>query len=182
MDEIKELKVTRIRNVNVPTRGSAESAGIDLYVPFDLTKVDMAKTFEVTRIHANCDYDLNTGYVKQIIIAPGEDVLIPTGIKANIPKGYVMKIENRSSIAAIKSLVVGACVVDSDFQGEVFVNLHNVSGKKVAILQRGDKMAQAVLYPCATPAVVEVETVAELYKGRDSERGEGALGSTDHEG
>ena len=179
MGEIKEMKVTRIRNVNLPTRGSAESAGMDFYVPYDLTKVDMAKTFDITKVQTRVDYDLNTGYAKTILIAPGEDILIPTGIKANIPSGYVLKIENRSSIGAIKSLLVGACVVDSDFQGEIFINLHNVSNKKVAYLNPGDKMAQGVLYPCETPAIVEVETVGELYKGRDSERQDGSLGSTD---
>ena len=42
--------------------------------------------------------------------------------------------------------MVGACVVDSGYDGEVFVNLHNI-GKKAQIINTGDKIAQAVVIP-----------------------------------
>ena len=51
-------------------------------------------------------------------IAPGESVLIPTGGKFAIPHGYMMEIKNRSSVAAKLNLVVGACVIDSGYDGE----------------------------------------------------------------
>ena len=53
-------------------------------------------------------------------------------------------VKNRSSVAAKRSLIVGACVVDSGYDGEVFVNLHNV-GKETQYLRAADKIAQLVL-------------------------------------
>ena len=53
---------------------------------------------------------------------------------------------NRSSVAAKRSLVVGAHVIDSGYDGEVFINLHNIGGK-TQIVKYGDKIAQLVMVP-----------------------------------
>lgn len=179
MSEVDTLKITRVRSVKLPTRGTPGSAGLDVYVPCDLTRVDMAKTFEITKIHPRVDYDMNTGYLKNIIIGPGEEALIPTGLKVNVPEGYVLKVENKSSISAIKSLLVGGGIVDSDYEGEIFVNLQNTSSKKMSYLNPNDKFAQLVLYKIETPEVEEIETAEVLFKDKHSVRGEGGYGSTD---
>jgi len=175
---VDKLKVTRIRNVKLPTRATPGSAGIDIYMPCDLTKVDIAKTMEITNCQPRIDYDFNTGYVKNFMVGPGDGVIIQSGIKVNVPAGYVLKVENKSSVASVKSLVVGACIIDSDYQGEVLINFHNVSKNKIAVFNGGDKIAQLVLYPVETPVVEEIDTVGELYKDKVSERGEGGFGST----
>ena len=74
-----------------------------------------------------------------------------------------------------KQLLVGACVIDSGYDGEVFINLHNV-GKQTHWFSDGDKVAQGVLIPINLCEIVEVSDPSELNK--DSTRGEGALGST----
>jgi dUTPase len=58
----------------------------------------------------------------------------------------MLEVKNRSGNAAKRSLLVGACVVDSGYDGEVFVNLHNV-GNKVQLVDPGTKIAQVVLIP-----------------------------------
>lgn len=179
MSKLNELKVTRVRNVKLPTRANNLDCGYDIYMPADLVRMDMVKTFEITKVQPRVDYDMSSGYLKNLFIAPGEDILIPTGLKIRVPEGYVLKIENKSGVAATKSLIVGSCIVDCGYTGEILINLHNVSDKKVAVLNPQDKICQFVLYRCETPEIVEVATPVELFKDLDSSRGEGGFGSTD---
>jgi dUTP pyrophosphatase len=115
-------------------------------------------------------------------IQPGESVLLSTGYKFGIPHGYMLEIKNRSSIAYKRSLTVGACVVDSGYDGEVFVNLHNI-GTTSQTVRAGDKIAQAVLIPVVHFRAVETSTdnLYNWYPITMSARGVGALGSTDGE-
>tara|TARA_R110000851_G_scaffold59666_1_gene138053 strand:+ start:465 stop:746 length:282 start_codon:yes stop_codon:yes gene_type:complete len=91
----------------------------------------------------------------------------------------MLQVMNRSGNAAKKQLMVGACVVDSGYDGEVFVNLHNV-GSEVQDIHRGMKIAQAVLIPVVHARFVETSE-DNLYGWHPitiSDRGDGALGST----
>ena len=115
-----------------------------------------------------------------LTVAPGESVLLETGYRFGIPHGYMMEIKNRSSWAAKRQLLVGACVVDSGYDGEVFVNLHNVGTKSQTIL-KGDKIAQGVVVPVVPVRFVHSED-PNLYEWAPitiSSRGAGKLGSTD---
>ena len=51
-----------------------------------------------------------------IAIEPGGSKVIPTGLRFGVPHGYMLEVKNRSSVAAKRSLIVGACVVDSGFR------------------------------------------------------------------
>lgn len=112
-------------------------------------------------------------------IKPGESVLIPTGCKFGIPHGWMMEIKNKSGIAYKRQLLVGACVVDSGYEGEVFVNLHNI-GNETQILSPGDKVAQAVIIPVVHARFIASDTpdIYDRYPITISDRGTGALGST----
>jgi len=86
----------------------------------------------------------------------------------------MLEIKNKSGIASKRGLVVGACVVDRGYTGEIFVNLHNPSDR-TQTLHAGDKIAQAVF--------VKIETSVRLVESDsiyddETSRGEGALGST----
>jgi len=70
---------------------------------------------------------------------------------------------------------VGACVVDPGYNGEVYVNLHNV-GAETQVIHGGDKIAQAVLIPIIHCGVEEVYT--DQFLNFQSRRGEGGFGST----
>ena len=112
-------------------------------------------------------------------IRPGESMICATGLKFGVPHGYMLQIMNRSSVAARRSLIVGAHVVDAGYDGEVFINLHNV-GQDVQVVQPGERIAQAVLIPVVHASPVEYEW-DDLYSRVKvhSSRGDGALGSTD---
>ena len=112
-------------------------------------------------------------------IQPGGSVILGTGLKFGVPHGYMIQIMNRSGNAAKKQLMVGACVVDSGYDGEVFVNLHNI-GPSAQTINAGDKIAQAVVIPVVPVRFLETSN-DNLYEWAPitiSDRGSGALGST----
>lgn len=137
-----------------PTRGNPSDAGLDVYA------------------HMGAEKDFQT-------ILPGHSLIVPTGLKFGIPHGYMLQVMNRSSVAAKKGLVVGAHVVDSGYDGEVFINLHNIGSRSQDIYHH-DKIAQLVMIPVVTFRGIETDE-AELYRHNItiSDRGDGALGSTD---
>jgi len=112
-------------------------------------------------------------------ILPGESVLVPTGCTFAVPHGYMMEIKNKSGIAYKRQLLVGACVVDSGYEGEVFVNLHNI-GTEPQHLEPGTKIAQGVIVPVIHARFVASESpdIYDWYPITISNRGTGALGST----
>jgi len=184
MGNITELRYTKIRGVKSPTRANPTDAGLDIYVPFDLTRVDMNRMIEMTKCNIRVDTSAQSGYVTNIVAQGGEQMLIPTGLKVNVPKGYYLKVADRSSIAVLKGLHVTAGIVDSGYEGEILVSLTNTTNKdsaahKLAVLCPGDAFAQLILCPMETPEPVEVPTAVELFKGSDSTRSEGGFGSTD---
>jgi len=149
------LRVYKIReSAKLPVRAHAADAGIDLFYCPDQTEHPL--------------------YGADYCVHPDESKIVPTGIKVEVPYGFMLEIKNKSSVAAKKQLLVGACVVDSGYDGEVFVNLHNV-GAAARILEPGQKIAQAVLIPVEPCVVVECGTDT---LNENSTRGAGALGST----
>jgi len=107
-------------------------------------------------------------------IWPRESKLIPTGIKIEIPYGYMLEIKNKSGIAYKRQLLTGACVVDPGYDGEIYVNLHNI-GINSQYIQPGDKIAQAVLIPIVHCGIEEVK---HDNINKESARGSGGFGST----
>ena len=128
---------------------------------------------------AGLDLCYNPENREGIYFEGGASLVLPTGLKFGIPHGYMLQIMNRSGNAAKKQWLVGACVVDSGYDGEVFVNLHNVSGHGYR-LAAGTKIAQAVLIPVVPARFTEVTTddLYARYPITISDRGDGALGST----
>jgi len=114
-----------------------------------------------------------------IYVQPGESKIIPTGLRFGVPHGYMLEVKNRSSVAAKRSLIVGACVVDSGYDGEIFVNLHNV-GTETQYIRPAQKIAQLVLVPVVHFRAFKNDQ-SNLYRHSItiSDRGDGALGSTD---
>jgi dUTPase len=92
----------------------------------------------------------------------------------------MLEVKNRSSIAAKRHLIVGACVVDAGYDGELFVNLHNI-GKEDQFIAAGAKIAQVVLIPVVHFRAVESPSgsLYGWYPIAISDRGDGSLGSTD---
>ena len=149
---ILEYALTR-KNAHEPERANPSDAGLDVFYSPDVEK-------------------------QAISIGPGNSKVIPTGLRFGVPHGYMLEVKNRSSVAAKRSLIVGACVVDSGYDGEVFVNLHNV-GSTTQYIRSGDKIAQLVMIPVVHFRTMQSES-GNLYHNpiTISDRGDGALGST----
>jgi len=149
--KVQDLKFSKLRDVKPPTRGTEKSAGIDFFIP----------------------EDYNDG--QEMKINPQSSVLIPSGIKVNIPEGYALIAFNKSGIATKKGFYVGAAVVDEDYQGEMHIHFTNV-GDKPAFIKGGDKIMQFILIPVLYAKVEEV-MLEDLYEA-ESVRGAGGFGST----
>jgi len=152
-----KLKVFRLReDAKLPLRAYPTDAGMDLF-------------------YSPADGYNSFGGSRDIHLGASQGALIPTGLKIAVPKGHMLEIKNKSGVAFKKRLIVGACVVDSGYNGEVFVNLNNI-GDRVAVIKPGQKIAQAVLIPIKTCAVEEVSD--DNVYGTSTLRGAGSLGST----
>jgi dUTP pyrophosphatase len=146
------MKFLKIRDVKDPTRGTSLSAGIDLYVPNDFV---------------------------ECTVLPKQSILIPSGLKINVPENHAFIAFNKSGVATKKGLQVGACVIDEDYQGEVHIHLINV-GEIGQVIKPGDKIIQCVLLPVNYTDVEIANSEEDLWQGKVTERGEGGFGSTDH--
>lgn len=142
---IVNIKLTEEGAV-IPTLGSEKAAGADLYA------------------------NLNTS---GICIAPGETVMVSTGVAVSIPDDYAGLVYARSGIASKRGLApankVG--VIDSDYTGTIYVALHNHS-RQVQRIENHERIAQLVITPVILPewnVVDELETTA---------RGAGGFGSS----
>ena len=123
---MNQIRVKKLRaNAILPTYGSAEAAGADLYA---------------------CLEDAVT-------VEPGQTAWIPTGIAMEVPKGCAGLVYARSGMACKRGLApankVG--VIDSDYRGEITVVLHN-HGTVAQRVESGERIAQMVITPVLTPA------------------------------
>jgi dUTP pyrophosphatase len=107
-------------------------------------------------------------------IAPGERALVPTGVAIALPDGYVGLVHPRSGLAARLGVTVlnAPGTVDSGYRGEILVNLINHDRNAVAVINRGDRIAQLVVQRVERASF---HLVAELP---ESVRGAGGHGST----
>lgn len=142
----EKVKIKKINeNAKIPTYGTANAAGADLYACIE----------------------------KEMIFAPHETKLVPTGLAFALPEGYAGLIYARSGLASKRHLApankVG--VVDSDYRGEVMVALHNHSNEEQKI-EAYERIAQFIITPYLKADFDEVEELEE------SERGAGGFGST----
>ena len=140
------IKFKKLRpGARIPKRGSEYAAGCDLYACTD----------------------------GDVAIAPGETVMVPTGLAIAVPQGYFGAVFARSGLAARQGLRPANCVgvCDSDYRGEYTVALHNDSAA-VQTVHDGDRIAQLVVMPYLD---VMFEEVPELD---ETARGAGGFGST----
>ena len=151
------LKFYRIReDAKLPVRAHKTDAGMDMF--YCSNGDPMAKLYQT----------------KDFWIPKGTSRVLPTGLKVEVPEGYMLEIKNKSGIASKKQLLVGACVIDPGYDGEIYVNLHNV-GDGTQVIRPGEKIAQAVLVPVVH---CDVEEIFEDTLNKKSDRGSGGFGST----
>jgi dUTP pyrophosphatase len=163
------IKFKKLRAVKTPNRAHVHDAGIDLFIPEYSS--ELAKSIvELT--------EKNNGSVSKIdkdgfVLQPGERVVIPSGIQVDIEdKQTYLKGENKSGIATRLGLVLGACVVDADYHGEIYISLINTSNEPVTF-KYGQKIVQLIEQRYYTSPWTEVEDI-----DTNSDRGTNGFGST----
>lgn len=117
--------------------------------------------------------DLKAHIPGDISAAPGERVLIPTGLRMEIPPGWEAQVRPRSGSALKTGITVlnSPGTIDSDYRGELKVILINL-GSETAVISPGERIAQLVIAPAAR-AVFERREELSL-----TDRGSGGFGST----
>ena len=105
----------------------------------------------------------------------GDTALLETGVKVEVPPGFMLQIMNKSGIASKMQLITGACVVDEGYDGEIFVNLQNI-GKAIQYIEPGQKIAQGVFVRIEKPSLMEIDE--DKVYGVSTSRGSGGFGST----
>lgn len=99
---------------------------------------------------------------------------IPTGIAVALPSNeYAALVYVRSSLGFKKGVTLSNSVgvIDSDYRGEIFVSLNNISDEDYTVMP-GERIAQLIVTPVVIP---EISVVDELP---ETKRGEGGFGST----
>lgn len=137
---MSHIRVKKLHeNAILPTYGSAEAAGADLYACLE----------------------------QAVTVAPGETVWIPTGLAMEIPKGCAGLVYARSGLACKKGLApankVG--VIDSDYRGPVTVVLHN-HGNQPQTIAHGERIAQMVITPVLTPSYELADDLTDTGRGQ----------------
>ena len=126
-------------NAILPTYGSEEAAGADLYACLE----------------------------ESVTVEPGATAWIPTGLAMEIPKGCAGLIYARSGLACKKGLApankVG--VIDSDYRGPVTVVLFN-HGSEPQTVSHGERIAQMVITPVLTPAYEVIDDLSDSARGQ----------------
>jgi dUTP pyrophosphatase len=109
-----------------------------------------------------------------VMLAPGERAMVPTGIAIALPAGSVALVHPRSGLAARHglSIVNSPGTVDAGYRGEIKVMLINHDPVAPIELRRGDRIAQLVIQRVERALFTEVGALP------DSVRGDGGYGST----
>ena len=162
---MEKLKFFKTRNVQSPERGTELSAGVDMYIPVDLSLNELSA---IQPIKGQVEVKVNptTGMLQEFTLMPQRRVLIPSGIKVKFPKGYCGLLVDKSGVASKVGITLLAKLIDEDYQGEIHFNLVNTSDMAVKF-RPGQKITQMVVMPVSYCQPEEVSTIDELYAGEN---------------
>ena len=136
---MEKIRIKKLHpNAVIPTYGSLEAAGADIYACLEAA----------------------------VTIPAGKTVFIPTGLAMEVPRGCAGLIYARSSMGSKRGLApankVG--VIDSDYRGQIMVALHNHS-QEDQVVNPGERVAQLIITPVFTPGFREVDDLSETDRG-----------------
>jgi len=106
-------------------------------------------------------------------LAPGDRVLVPTGLSVAIEPGYEIQVRPRSGLALKHgiTLVNSPGTIDADYRGEIGIIVIN-HGQDIFLISPGDRIAQLVISPAVQCLITEVDELSQ------TERGAGGFGHT----
>lgn len=122
---------------------------------------------------AGADLAADLSQTGEITLTPGQTVLVPTGLRLQIPDGWEIQIRPRSGLALKHGITLpnSPGTIDSDYRGPLGVILTNL-GIKPFTIRHGDRIAQMVLAPVWQAHFTLTETLDQTA------RGDGGFGST----
>ena len=184
------FKFVRVRDVHVPTRANQGDAGIDFYVPNDLTVDDLIKcntntyigNWSITdriQVPSNEVYGLinEADDLCRILIGPHATCVIPSGICGILePEASMLQANDKSGVSSKKKLKVTASIIDSPYTGEIHHVVFNTTNEVVEI-NLGEKLVQYIHIPIYLTQPEEIsdsefeklKTEKELKSGRGSD-------------
>lgn len=141
------LQLPHGKGLALPAYQTADAAGLDLFaaVPED----------------------------SPMMLAPGKQAMVPTGLAIALPPGFEAQVRPRSGLAAKHGVTVlnSPGTIDADYRGEISVILINHGAAAFAI-RRGERIAQMVIAPVVQAELIPVVALSP------TERGSGGFGST----
>ena len=143
-------------------------------------KVSLKYTNESENKEPEYAYESDSGFdlrsTEELWIQANSRSLISTGLKFDIPDGYEIQVRSKSGLALNQGLMVlnSPGTVDSGFLGEVKVIMFNTTNERIKI-EKGQKIAQAVLCPVLSGKWVDLIKVGEL---QEKDRNSNSFGST----
>jgi len=183
-------------DVKAPQRAKGD-AGIDLFMPNlceklikDIAEKNPGQPYRWGLVGApQNEEELKNNAGVYLYIPSGEDIVIPTYVRARFPSNIVLMITNKSGVATNQKLKTGADTVDSAYQGIIHVHLFNTSNA-TRFIEFGQKLAQAVpkfiddqdievFYDNQIEAFKEYKnfiSVEDFYAGHESHRGDKGFG------
>lgn len=166
------------REVKDPVRGTSKSAGIDFFIPkftIEFLKDLRTKNPNISELRPGSYsyYILDD----KILLAPGERILIPCGIKLKGHENTAFIAHNKSGIGSKKGLDRLAEVVDEDYEGEIHINIVNTSNYIVEICE-DEKIIQWLEIGVGLSELRKLNS-NELFNNSTSERKDGGFGHTD---
>lgn len=163
------VRFLKIRDVKSPIREYG-NAGIDIFVPN--FNSDFLNDLKEKNKNLNID---ETG----IVLNTNEDVLIPMGLKTLFEPNISLECNNKSGIATKRKLIVGACIIDSSYQGEIHAHIINI-GKNTQKICFGDKIIQLVPKLIDTTDHITYDNIDEstFFNNVVTSRGSNGFGST----
>lgn len=175
-----KFRFTKVREVKSPTRHNEGDAGLDFYVPTDLTIGDL--------LQANPDptafsISIKDGKIYMININPQSRIKIPSGIKVLLePKDSMMMVANKSGKSTKLGLIFTAQICDSPYVGEYNLAVYNTSSEVVTI-KAGEPLVQMIHTPIylTNPEEIDNDTYEKESKNWGT-RGTDGFGSGDKGG
>jgi dUTP pyrophosphatase len=193
--------IERLKNLNTLKNVQSKLSGLDdestesmfksigvnvdelegLFLDTSSSKIPLKYVNETDNKDPNYEYDSDSGFdlrsTEELWVQANDRKLIPTGLRVDIPEGYEIQVRSKSGLALKQGLMVlnSPGTVDSGYQGEIKVIIFNTTNERIKI-EKGQKIAQAVLCPVVNGKWVNLIRVEEIGKKDRNDKGFGSTG------
>lgn len=154
--------------VSVSGTSIISTHGLTYTMPVKFKKVNGGEDLETPAYQSRgaAGMDLRANISEPVVLKPGERMLIGTGIALELTPEQVAFVVPRSGLAKNFgiSIVNSPGTVDSDYRGEIFVNLINL-GQEDFTIERGDRIAQVIIQTFIQARLIEATELSETERG-----------------